>query len=50
VTGKYFEDCQEAGPRVPGIRRGVAAYAMDPDKADRLWRLSEDLLATPLPG
>jgi NAD(P)-dependent dehydrogenase (short-subunit alcohol dehydrogenase family) len=50
VTGKYFEDCQEAGPRVPGIRRGVAAYALDPDKADRLWRLSEDLLATPLPG
>ncbi|HEY1822241.1 MAG TPA: SDR family NAD(P)-dependent oxidoreductase [Trebonia sp.] len=45
VTGKYFEDCQEADPFVPGIRRGVAAYALDPEKAARLWQLSLDLLA-----
>jgi NAD(P)-dependent dehydrogenase (short-subunit alcohol dehydrogenase family) len=45
VTGRYFEDCQEAGPVVPGIRRGVAAYALDPEKAARLWQLSLDLLA-----
>jgi NAD(P)-dependent dehydrogenase (short-subunit alcohol dehydrogenase family) len=45
VTGKYFEDCQEAEPFVPGIRRGVAAYALDPAKAARLWQLSLDLLA-----
>ena len=45
VTGKYFEDCQEAEPFVPGIRRGVAAYALDPQKAARLWQLSLDLLA-----
>jgi len=45
VTGRYFEDCQEAGPHVPGVRRGVAAYALDPDKAARLWQLSTDLLA-----
>jgi len=45
VTGKYFEDCQEAVPYVPGVRRGVAAYALDPDKAARLWQLSLDLLA-----
>jgi NAD(P)-dependent dehydrogenase (short-subunit alcohol dehydrogenase family) len=45
VTGKYFEDCQEAEPFVPGIRRGVAAYALDPEKAARLWQLSLDLLA-----
>ena len=45
VTGKYFEDCQEAEPYVPGVRRGVAAYAIDPDKAGRLWQLSLDLLA-----
>jgi len=45
VTGRYFEDCQEAAPFVPGIRRGVAAYALDPAKAARLWQLSLDLLA-----
>ncbi len=45
VTGKYFEDCQEAGPHVPGVRRGVAAYATDPAKAARLWQLSLDMLA-----
>jgi NAD(P)-dependent dehydrogenase (short-subunit alcohol dehydrogenase family) len=44
VTGRYFEDCQEAGPFIPGIRRGVAAHALDPEAAARLWRLSEDLL------
>jgi NAD(P)-dependent dehydrogenase (short-subunit alcohol dehydrogenase family) len=45
VTGRYYEDCQEAEPFVPGIRRGVAAYALDPEKAARLWQLSLDLLA-----
>jgi len=45
VTGKYFEDCQEAGPHEPGVRRGVAGYALDPERADRLWELSEKLLA-----
>ncbi|WP_051799292.1 SDR family NAD(P)-dependent oxidoreductase [Catenuloplanes japonicus] len=44
VTGRYFEDCQEAGPHVPGIRRGVAAYALDPDRAARLWEISADLI------
>ena len=50
VTGKYFEDCQEAEPFRPGVRRGVAAYALDPHKAALLWQLSLDLLATPLPS
>jgi NAD(P)-dependent dehydrogenase (short-subunit alcohol dehydrogenase family) len=50
VTGTYFEDCQKAELVTPGIRRGVADYAMDPDKAARLWQLSLDLLATPLPA
>jgi NAD(P)-dependent dehydrogenase (short-subunit alcohol dehydrogenase family) len=45
VTGRYFEDGQEAEPFVPGIRRGVAVYALDPEKAARLWQLSEDMLA-----
>jgi hypothetical protein len=46
VTGRYFEDCQEAEPYTPGVRRGVAAYALDPHKAQRLWQLSLDRLAT----
>ncbi|MFF4834898.1 SDR family NAD(P)-dependent oxidoreductase [Streptomyces sp. NPDC001315] len=45
VTGRYFEDCREAGPHRPGVRRGVAAHALAPDKAAHLWRLSTDLLA-----
>jgi NAD(P)-dependent dehydrogenase (short-subunit alcohol dehydrogenase family) len=49
VSGTYFEDCQQAGPHVPGVRRGVAGYALDPDRAAALWRLSTDLLARPLP-
>lgn len=40
VTGRYFEDCQEAERFVPGIRRGVADYAIDPDNARRLWDVS----------
>jgi NAD(P)-dependent dehydrogenase (short-subunit alcohol dehydrogenase family) len=44
VTGHYFEDCQVAEPHIPGVRRGVAQYAMDPEKAARLWNLSVDLL------
>jgi NAD(P)-dependent dehydrogenase (short-subunit alcohol dehydrogenase family) len=45
VTGRYFEDCNEAGPHHPGVRRGVAGHALDPDLAARLWQLSADLLA-----
>jgi NAD(P)-dependent dehydrogenase (short-subunit alcohol dehydrogenase family) len=44
VTGQYFEDLEVAGPYVPGIRRGVAAYALDPDRAKRLWQVSLDLI------
>jgi NAD(P)-dependent dehydrogenase (short-subunit alcohol dehydrogenase family) len=40
VGGRYFEDCQEAEPNQPGSRRGVAAYALDPDAAQRLWQIS----------
>jgi NAD(P)-dependent dehydrogenase (short-subunit alcohol dehydrogenase family) len=45
VTGTYFEDAQEAGPYTPGVRRGVAGDALDPEHARRLWQLSLDLLA-----
>ncbi|WP_405774705.1 SDR family NAD(P)-dependent oxidoreductase [Streptomyces sp. NBC_00859] len=44
VGGRYFEDCNEAGPHQPGIRRGVAPYALDPESAARLWQMSLDLL------
>jgi NAD(P)-dependent dehydrogenase (short-subunit alcohol dehydrogenase family) len=46
VTGRYFEDCNEAGPHQPGIRRGVADYAIDPNKASQLWQISLDCLAS----
>ena len=35
----------EAGPNQPGTRRGVAAYALDPEAAARLWQVSVDTLA-----
>jgi NAD(P)-dependent dehydrogenase (short-subunit alcohol dehydrogenase family) len=44
VSGRYFEDCNEAGPHQPGIRRGVAAYAIDLDNAGRLWKISQTML------
>jgi NAD(P)-dependent dehydrogenase (short-subunit alcohol dehydrogenase family) len=45
VGGRYFEDCNEAGLNVPGSRRGVAAYALDPEAAALLWPVSTDTLA-----
>ena len=45
VTGRYFEDCNEAGPNRPGSRRGVAAHALDPEAAQRLWQVSEETIA-----
>src|SRR5262249_26147874 len=46
VTARYFEDCREAEPHQPGIRRGVAAYALDPEQARRLRELSLGMLPT----
>lgn len=45
VTGRYFEDCQEAEPHQPGIRRGVAAFALDSGHAKRLWERSCEMLS-----
>ncbi|GIF96266.1 SDR family NAD(P)-dependent oxidoreductase [Catellatospora citrea] len=45
VGGRYFEDCAEAEPNVTGSRRGVAAYALDPAAAQRLWEVTEQTLA-----
>lgn len=44
VGGRYFEDCNEAGPNEPGTRTGVADYALDPQAAERLWQVSTELL------
>jgi NAD(P)-dependent dehydrogenase (short-subunit alcohol dehydrogenase family) len=45
VTGRYFEDNNEAVPNTGEEFSGVAAYALDPESATRLWDLSEKLLA-----
>jgi NAD(P)-dependent dehydrogenase (short-subunit alcohol dehydrogenase family) len=45
VTGRYFEDNNEAEPQVEGTNgRGVSAYALDPESAERLWIHSEETL------
>jgi NAD(P)-dependent dehydrogenase (short-subunit alcohol dehydrogenase family) len=44
IGGRYFEDCNEAtvisGTDLSGRASGVAAYALAPDNATRLWELS----------
>lgn len=46
VGGRYFEDCQEARPHREGDSGGVAAHALDPVAAERLWQVSLDMLAS----
>jgi NAD(P)-dependent dehydrogenase (short-subunit alcohol dehydrogenase family) len=49
IGGRYFEDCNEApivAPGVPGTF-GVAAYALDPGAAERLWEVSIDAIKKP---
>ncbi|WP_123520105.1 SDR family NAD(P)-dependent oxidoreductase [Frigoribacterium sp. PhB24] len=46
VGAHYFEDVAEAEPfREDARGRGVKDYALDPEQSDRLWALSEQLLA-----
>jgi NAD(P)-dependent dehydrogenase (short-subunit alcohol dehydrogenase family) len=45
VTGRYFEDVHEAAPQREGVYGGVAAYALDPASAERLWQVSQTTLA-----
>src|SRR5436305_12303041 len=42
VSGRYFEDCNEAEvvPERGNFFGGVAPYALDPDNAERLWEES----------
>lgn len=42
--GIYLEDCQVAEPAIPGSEGGVESYAVDPDIADGLWQISEQLV------
>ncbi|RCG32242.1 SDR family NAD(P)-dependent oxidoreductase [Sphaerisporangium album] len=46
IGGRYFEDCTEAELSEPGLsRHGVAAYALDPEAAARLWQVTTETLA-----
>ncbi|WP_030491641.1 SDR family NAD(P)-dependent oxidoreductase [Micromonospora chokoriensis] len=47
VSGRYFDDNQEAEvvPGGPDATGGVAAHALDPAAADRLWAYAEKALA-----
>jgi NAD(P)-dependent dehydrogenase (short-subunit alcohol dehydrogenase family) len=48
IGGRYFEDCNQARVLEPGTPNntiyGVAAYALDPGNASRLWEVSLELL------
>lgn len=45
VGGRYFDNCAEAEPSPPASpHQGVAAYALDPGAAHRLWEVSTDTI------
>lgn len=47
VSGKYYDNCQEAGvvdERADGPLIGVARYALDSGNADRLWQLAKYMI------
>jgi NAD(P)-dependent dehydrogenase (short-subunit alcohol dehydrogenase family) len=45
IGGLYCEDCHVAEvSSVPGLRGGVQPYALDPQRAQALWRKSEELV------
>jgi NAD(P)-dependent dehydrogenase (short-subunit alcohol dehydrogenase family) len=45
VGGRYCEDCHVAAiSTTPGLRGGVQPYALDPKRAQALWRKSEQLV------
>lgn len=46
VSGRYLEDCTIARPwSEDNPMSGVKPYALDPGSAERLWSLSEELIA-----
>jgi len=45
IGGRYCEDCHVAkAADNPEVRGGVQPYALDPDRADALWTLSEKMV------
>ncbi|MFJ3216069.1 SDR family NAD(P)-dependent oxidoreductase [Kitasatospora sp. NPDC086801] len=46
VSGRYFEDCNEAVRGKLSARNGVAEYALDPEAAALLWQVSHDTLGS----
>jgi NAD(P)-dependent dehydrogenase (short-subunit alcohol dehydrogenase family) len=43
IGGRYCEDCHVAEvASVPGLREGVQPYALDPERAQALWKKSEE--------
>jgi hypothetical protein len=46
IGGRYFEDCNEAEVVASdeSAMRGVAAYALDPESATRLWEMSRQMV------
>jgi NAD(P)-dependent dehydrogenase (short-subunit alcohol dehydrogenase family) len=52
IGGRYFEDCNQApviDPDVPNSTIfGVAAYALDPANANRLWEVSLGTTSSPI--
>ena len=45
ISGRYFDDCNEADPNVRSARHGVSPHALDPAAAERLWEVSLDLIS-----
>lgn len=49
IGGLYLEDCAEAPPwSQDNPMKGVMPYAIDPESADRLWALSEEITGVSL--
>ena len=51
ISGRYFDDCQEAGvvdERGSGPFMGVARYAVDPENALRIWEMASRMVLSPL--
>jgi NAD(P)-dependent dehydrogenase (short-subunit alcohol dehydrogenase family) len=43
IGGRYCEDCHVADvASIPGLRSGVQPYALDPERAQALWKKSEE--------
>ena len=51
LGGVYCQDCDIAAQAAgEGLRDGVHPWAVDPEAAERLWRLSEKLTGVSFPG